>query len=138
MRNVYIVVIILSALVLGAIIYGFTVVGSPGKQQALKLDQQRITDFNNINYKMQTYYGTNDKLPDKLDDLTGSNLSLKDPKTKLDYSYFTLTDRSYKLCATFETDSKDADKSANYYYYDTKNEHKKGYDCITFEIPDYY
>lgn len=128
---------------MGAVIYGFSVIGSPFDKQRQKLDQTRLSDFSNLRYQIQTYYSSSSKLPDNLGQLTG--VKHKDPESGNPYEYVITSATSFKLCAFFSTDSadaKDKDKARDLYLYDyngtTNNNHNKGYDCISYDIPAAY
>jgi hypothetical protein len=160
MKKFYLLIGIMSAVVIGAVVYGFSITGSPFKRQAIKMDQRRMSDFTSLSYNIQSYYSKNQKLPDKLSDITNSALYSNDPKTKQPYEYKKVTAISYTLCANFELDSKDSQDKNNYYddYYSPllffttpvahaqfsvpeetgPKTHKKGYDCITYTIPRSY
>ncbi|MBX4191501.1 MAG: hypothetical protein KW804_01730 [Candidatus Doudnabacteria bacterium] len=163
MIKTYIIIGVVGTVMLGAVIYGFSIVGSPFKRQAIKTDQERMSDFTNLSYSVQTYFSKNQKLPEKLTDLTNFASYINDPDTNKPYEYSKVSDMSYKLCATFKLDSSEVKNSNDpyyndYLYYDylpkllsvapayaqftspnsSVKTHKKGYDCITYTVPDSY
>jgi len=97
-----------------ALIIGISFIGVSSRKGPM-LDRQRFSDFSNLQTEIENYFTTRGYIPENLD--TFSN---KDPETKLPYDYKPLSDYSYQLCATFSTE-----KTAV---------HKKGYDCITYEL----
>jgi hypothetical protein len=118
-------------------------------------DKKRQSDFSNIQTNIQQFYTShNNTLPENLDELNyeiqvantsrfGRSaiplISTTDPETNKTYDYKILSDYSYQLCTTFSTQSK-AKQSVRLSIYtsNTKTDHVKGYDCLTYEIPQYY
>lgn len=89
-----------------AVVAGFWVLGTPGRQRAILADQQRLQDLTTIAQGLhQDYLDQPEayRLPEALP----PRVSLKDPLTNLSYEYQRLADRRYQLCATFDTDSRD-------------------------------
>lgn len=145
MHKQYLSIIILGILVAIVCITGFSIIGSPISQRGIKLDQTRMSDFASIKSEIENYYSLNKILPQSLSSLTFTYApEPKDPESKQSYTYEKISDIDYKLCTTFSTDSEEVKKktntSPNYeYYYDSVNKsiHKKGYDCITYQLPKY-
>lgn len=138
MRNYYIFAGIFLLCIIGVVIAGLTISGNPIEQRDSKFDQLRLTDFTNIRYKIENYYTSNKKLPDKLTDVDATQL--QDPETQKDYDYEISGATSYKLCTTFSTETKENKKPGSEGYSIVnvnENGHKKGYDCITYQLPDY-
>src|SRR5438093_896821 len=52
--------------VLATIIFGFVVMGTPGTQRALRLDQTRTYDLQNIQYQVVYYWQQHQALPKSL------------------------------------------------------------------------
>jgi len=91
-------------LILGSIIWGFAVLGSPRTQQFIKYDEQKVVDLQNINGQIQNYYQTKNILPSKLSDLAGSNTYYTVPidmQNKNPYEYIKTGNLNYEVCATF-------------------------------------
>lgn len=96
----------LSALVLAIFTAGFFILGTPAEQRARRLDQQRVSDLQNIQYQVQNYYQQHNSLPESLPELEDTAGSLpQDPKTSESYTYNKGTEDKFSLCAVFETDS---------------------------------
>jgi hypothetical protein len=91
-------------IVLAAVVGGFMTVGSPYKQRALRLDNQRINELQSIQWQVVSYWQQKEKLPATLTDLydpiSGAVIP-KDPETKKEYEYRTTGANSFELCATF-------------------------------------
>lgn len=97
-------------LVVAAIVCGFSVVGSPAHQRALRFDNQRQSDLSNIQWQVISYWQRTEKLPAKLSDTTDSiqgNMIPMDPETDQSYEYKATGDKSFEICATFSRPSQD-------------------------------
>jgi hypothetical protein len=95
-------------LVLGSIIWGFVVLGSPRTQQLIKYDDQKVSDLQNINSQIQNYYQIKNVLPTSLSDLAGSNTYYTAPldmQSKQPYEYTKTGNLTYEICATFNKES---------------------------------
>lgn len=107
-------------LVVAAIIGGFLIVGSPATQRALRFDQQRTSDLQNIQWQIVNYWQQKGTLPPNLgaiaDPISGFSIPA-DPETGAAYEYGiigTTTPKgpggvniSFQLCATFDRASRD-------------------------------
>lgn len=87
--------------VVGSIVAGFIIVGSPATARAQKFDQQRINDLQGIQYNVINYWQMNQKLPPTFNDL---HQSILDPETAQPYEYRTTGAMSFELCAVFDAD----------------------------------
>ncbi len=100
---------VVSVLALVFITYGIVLTGTPGQQRALQFDQRRVSDLQQISYSINLYWQNSGKLPVSFDDLKNQQYSyiqsVMDPRTEVAYEYRVLGDKTYELCATFETDS---------------------------------
>ena len=100
-------------IVLAAIIWAFTVIGGPGSQRALKLDQRRLEDLQSIQYSVINYWQQTETLPPTLATLStplSSYMVPRDPEFQKgkEYEYRVVVDpsgvetsKSFELCATF-------------------------------------
>jgi hypothetical protein len=90
--------------VIGMLVLGFLMAGSPAKQREIRMDEQRISDLQNLQYEVINYWQYKEELPASLDalknDITGFMPPL-DPETKAPYEYAVLEPLKFKLCATF-------------------------------------
>lgn len=104
--------IISSVVVLAVIVWGFAVMGAPGSQRNLRLDQRRIEDLQSIQWQVINYWQQKEKLPVSLDELKNpisSYIVPQDPEFEkgLIYEYRVLSEKtaktnpSFELCATF-------------------------------------
>lgn len=104
--------IVSTVLVVFAIVYGFAVMGGPGAQRDLRLDQKRIEDLQSIQYQVINYWQQKEKLPLSLDEFKNPISSFmvpEDPEFEeagevtsgRRYSYRKISDKTFELCATF-------------------------------------
>lgn len=94
-----------------AIISGFFIVGTPAQARLARIDAEKVSDLQNIQSQVTNYYQAKQKLPAALDDI---NTSLSygplpvDRQTGKSYEYQMLGALSFKLCATFNAESRAA------------------------------
>ncbi|MCC7436615.1 hypothetical protein IT402_01930 [Candidatus Nomurabacteria bacterium] len=77
-------------LVLFSIIYGFSVMGGPGSQRDLRLDQRRLEDLQSIQWQVINFWQQKEKLPESFDDLKNPISSFmipQDPEFQKGLSY---------------------------------------------------
>ncbi len=89
----------------GAIVGGFLLVGTPAMQRQVRFDDQRVNDLSNIQYEVTNYYQQKQKLPATLDDLRSDLNGFSspiDPETNAAYEYSTSAPLTFSLCATFD------------------------------------
>ncbi len=133
----YIVFIILLGVLVAGISYEtLKITGNPISQQAIASDNSKLLDFSLIQSAVEHYYQDKKKLPDNLS-VVKDQLTLKDPKVLQDYKYEIASDSAYKLCAEFSTDSTKTQNDSSVYYLAPLKTHKKGFDCITYDLPVY-
>jgi len=134
-------------IVLGSIIVGFSVIGSPWSQRAMRYDAQKVSDLQGIQYQVTNYYQTKQVLPQSLDQLAdpirGYNLPV-DPQTGESYTYKVNSPLTFELCADFSRASIGVSGSKSItspmYPESSKDwEHEEGVQCFTRTIdPDLY
>ena len=136
------IMVIVMLVVLGA---GFGVLGSPSEQRALRMDSERLSGLQSIQWEVINYWQTKSELPVTLSDLEndlGYFVMPTDPVTDEMYEYRALGDQSFELCADFETDSSERPYAATprfYYEENDKWEHGIGTTCFERTIdPDRY
>lgn len=108
---------IISVVVLGSIIGGFLLVGSPAHQRDVRFDNQRVGDLQNIQSQVLSYWQQKNVLPAKLSDLQDSMSGFvlpKDPETGIVYEYRVKDPLAFELCATFKTASVGTDTNGRY------------------------
>lgn len=122
------------ALVILAVVGGFVVMGSPQSQRALRFDNQKVSDLQNIQYKLVDYWQNNGTLPDSIESLSDPLLGgpiPKDPETGESYGYTKVGDLNFQLCATFNLAS-DSMSIARYDYYGNINSESWQHDSGNF------
>lgn len=105
-RNLWRIVAIV--LVVGSIVAGFSVLGSPQSQRMLRYDSQKVSDLQSIQWQLVNYWQQKGTLPATLaqleDPISGFMLPL-DPQTKTPYEYKKTATMSFDLCAEFNKES---------------------------------
>ena len=94
--------------VLGSVVAGFFIMGSPSTQRALRLDQDRVGDLQSIQWQVVNYWQQKQVLPDSLNDLQDPIMGFvapTDPVTGEAYGYTQTDDLSFELCASFDAAS---------------------------------
>jgi hypothetical protein len=96
-------------LVVVVILSGFFIVGTPAEARLARFDAEKVSDLQIIQSQITDYYRAKQKLPVALDDI---NTSLSygplpvDRQTGESYGYQALGALSFKLCATFNAESR--------------------------------
>jgi hypothetical protein len=131
-----------AVLVIVFIGYGIVLTGTPGQQRAFQFDQRRVSDLQQISYAVDSYWQNNEKLPASFDDLKNQQYSyiqsVTDPKTQVMYEYRIIGDKSYELCAIFETDSSQtaARLKAQIPFSEQSWDHAAGRVCFAREVQE--
>jgi hypothetical protein len=120
-----------------AVVAGFWVLGTPGRQRAILADQQRLQDLTTIAQGLhQDYLDQPEQY--RLPETLATRDRLQDPLTDLPYEYQRLADRRYQLCATFDTDSRDYRlKPLNPGDARQLQDHPQGRHCFEFDPSEY-
>jgi hypothetical protein len=101
--------VVAGVIILGSVIWGFVVLGSPRTQRLLKYDEQKVTDLQNLNNQIGNYYADRGILPDTLEELAKGNyyIAKVDSQNQKAYEYVKISKTEYKLCAEFNKASDD-------------------------------
>ena len=98
-----------AVLAVAAIIAGFFIVGTPAQARLARFDAQKVSDLQNIQSQITYYWQAKQKLPAVITDLNNS-LSYDslpvDMQTGESYVYQAIGALSFKLCATFNAQSR--------------------------------
>lgn len=107
---------IISVVVLGSIIGGFFLVGSPAHQRDVRLDNRRVNDLQNIQGQVLNYWQQKNTLPAQLSDLQDNISGFVTPKDPDGgaYEYIVKDPLAFDLCATFKTASVGTDTNGRY------------------------
>lgn len=87
--------------------------GSPSRERARKLDEERVNRLTQVSYAIDNHLSWHQILPETLDPLQNEGVApftLTDPETKILFEYHPATS-TYQLCATFGTASDDTQLS---------------------------
>lgn len=110
--------ITITVIVTAVALTGLFLSGSPVVERMRRLDTQRVNDLQQISYALDSYWGTQQKLPTTLDQLQTSRdvfvQNIRDPQTALAYEYRITSTSTYELCAGFETSSDVSGKTSDY------------------------
>lgn len=137
------------------LVAGFMVMGSPAEQRALRLDQERVNDLQQIQSRVVDHWRAHDVLPTSLDELSSAvgitHAVPRDPETDAAYTYRTTDDLTFELCAVFARASQDTHRSPispsferDAYISDPDTgaiawQHPAGEHCFTRQInPEYF
>lgn len=137
MAKYYLFIAFLTVFVIGIFIIAFSFIGNPLERKAISFDKERVNAFAIIQTEIRSY-SYSKGLPQDLSQVpylksTRYNY-LKDPETQKPYEYHILSNNSYKLCATFSTDSSKQDIYTKETLSKTNNTYKKGYNCLKYQI----
>ncbi len=104
--------VISGVLVIGSIVWGFSVLGSPATQRLYKHDDAKIMDLQNINYAIENYYSINNRLPKDFAEIATVNygLNVTDLQTQKPYEYTAKDKDTYEVCAEFNKASTNVDE----------------------------
>ncbi|MBU1126531.1 MAG: DUF5671 domain-containing protein [Patescibacteria group bacterium] len=100
--------IISSLLIVGWIVAGFFIVGTPNQQRAIRFDEQRVYDLQSIQGEVISYWIQKEALPANLDTLKNSitgYVAPLDPISATPYVYTVKSNLEFLLCASFATDT---------------------------------
>jgi hypothetical protein len=137
MHKYHVAVGIIGVLVALAVGVGFFVAGTPVSQTAIRYDETRYNDFQQIRYRVEEHYRINGTLPESLSEVslsTTPDTSTNDPMTGDSYEYKVVSTEAYQLCTGFATDAETFKKYGRSYF-DFPITHTKGYSCVDFKIP---
>lgn len=101
-----------SILIIGWIVAGFFIVGSPAQQRAMRFDEERVDDLSSIQAQILNYWLQKGELPESLDELSDSLYGYRaptDPDTGEVYPYQKTGLTDFELCATFATEQQTLD-----------------------------
>lgn len=102
-------------LVVLTVLAGFLIIGSPRDQRILRVDQQRVSDLQNIQSQVVTYWQQKESLPATLTELNDPIAGFTvptDPETGEAYGYTRQSPLDFTLCATFGAQDPYSNRSA--------------------------
>ncbi len=142
-RKVNMVGAAVGALAIMTVVGGFLLIGSPSHIRALREDDQRVRDLQNIQSQLVNYWQQKQELPETLADLDDplSGFSVPTPPEGPAYEYDVTGPLSFTLCTTFEAESPEGQAERSYAYpsIDGDWSHEAGHACFTRTIdPELY
>jgi hypothetical protein len=87
-----------------SIIAGFSVLGSPKTQRLLRLDSQKISDLQNIQWEVINHWQVYGIVPESISD------NFTDPQTKEMYQYKRTGPMTFEICAVFNLENEELNK----------------------------
>ncbi len=135
MNKSYIFIASLGLLILSLITLTIFDSGNPLVKKGYAFDRKRLDDFGEIRVSINSFYSNEGKIPQSIDEISVKNLT--DPETKKPYEYKKVTETSYQLCTTFNTDSSDFWEKTNSGSPEGGEIFKKGYSCTDQKVIDY-
>jgi len=109
--------IAISVIILVSIILGFSVLGSPQTQRMIRYDNQKISDLQNIQWQIISYWQMNGTIPQNLSEISSDQQYFvipTDPQSRESYEYKATGLMTFKLCANFNQ----TDETNQYQYAD--------------------
>lgn len=107
---------VMAAIVVASILGGFFITGLPSDQRLYRFDEQKTSDLQNIQWQIVNYWQLKEKLPVSLADLQdpiSGYVVPVDAQTGAQYSYSTTGATAFKLCATFNKETRATDPYAS-------------------------
>ncbi len=96
-----------TVVIVAAVIAGIVLTEGPGTARAERFDQERLDNLNSLAQLIDGHYITHEALPESIavfDTDANYDRFSSDPRTGTPYRYDILSEASYRLCATFETE----------------------------------
>ena len=119
-----------------AVVAGFWVLGTPGRQREIAADRQRLEDMAAIAQRLHEQYLNDDRF--ELPATLPAGDLRNDPLTNQPYEYERLGDRDFALCATFDTDSSTHRLTNQAASPDAERwQHPEGRHCVEFDVTTY-
>lgn len=97
-----------SVVVVATLVAAVVAMGPPSKQREARLDARRVQDLQRIVQAVDAYYANHKALPADMATLTaqpGWGLAMADPQGGTPYAYEVSGARTYRVCASFTTDT---------------------------------
>jgi type II secretory pathway pseudopilin PulG len=97
-------------LIVAGLVASLGFIDSPSEVRATRIDQNQITDLQNIQWRIQDYIALNNRVPEALADVSDGSTLPTAPSERTAYRY-EKTESGFQLCATFSRDSLPQDNS---------------------------
>lgn len=89
-----------AAAVIAILVLGFYHNETPAEVREMRLDDQQVTDLQEMQYRIEEYYRIEGALPEKIEDMYTTAVP-DAPEDRADYEYKLIDETTYELCATF-------------------------------------
>lgn len=133
--------IVASVVVVSALLLGYSYIETPDEVRQIRLDEQQVTDLQDIYWTVNQYFLVNEELPATVTDAYIQSPVPSAPDNRDAYSFEVLDENTIKLCATFSTPSTRSGRGAiktvslspdDMFYEKNQNwEHVAGESCFT-------
>jgi len=101
-----------TTLVVVALFYGYSYIETPSEVREIRLDEQQVTDLQDIYWRTDEYYRTNAVIPVSIDSLYINQNPPQAPTGREAYQFKVVNDTTFELCATFAAASPDSTRTA--------------------------
>ncbi|MCA9360846.1 hypothetical protein KC730_03060 [Candidatus Kaiserbacteria bacterium] len=132
---------IAGAIALVVVGLGVMQIQSPSDAREIKIDNQMIGDLQDMQWRIEDYYRTNNSLPESINEIYGQFTAPTAPEGREAYTFEVTGEKTYKICATFAKDV-DLGRNNSYAYpvFEKNNnwDYKAGHWCFEREINDKY
>lgn len=130
------------AAVLAFVILGYLQIDAPSVAREVRIDQQQITDLQDMQWRIEAYYQENSSFPANLEMLYVDFPLPTASVGREPYSYRTTGADTYELCASFTAETPTSERSiakpvvyGDSFYYQNQNwEHGVGEKCFERKI----
>lgn len=121
------------AVVVASLLYGFANIETPAVVREMRIDENQVTDLQDMQRKVESFFNTNQALPEDLESAYGRLPLPTAPEGVPAYRYIPKDEVSYELCATFTHPSASASEKYNMPIVDANYnwEHSSGEWCFT-------
>lgn len=119
---------------LGAVVAGLAVIGSPAQQRRQRLDERLIADLRTLALGIQNYWEQHKALPATLAELHPRAGTDVDPVSGTPYGYAVTGPGSFRLCAVFALPSPVEDMPADGFSATLDWRHPAGAHCFDGDV----
>ena len=92
---------IATTLIVAALITSLFFIQTPSEVREMKVDQQMVNDLQDIQWRIEDFFRTNQMLPENLQSVYGSFAVPTAPEDGGEYVYEVTSEETYSLCTTF-------------------------------------
>jgi hypothetical protein len=125
-----------TAVVVATVIAAVVVTGGPSAQRAIRLDERRARDLDQIVAAVNVYWVRHNALPAVLDSMVSDHQLAdvpRDPMTRQPYTYAATGPKTFHLCTTFQQPTEEEDRGITRVYGKAWDHHGRGPACYDLE-----